>query len=305
MSRLEEASPGVPQSSAGKNVGVCVVGKVKVVTDSTCDIPRELLESLDITMVPLNVHFGTDVFKDYTELSSEEFFKKLVSDPRHPRTSQPAPGEFSAVYRKALDDGRPVVSVHISADLSGTYQSAVIAKGDFPGAEIEVIDTRLASMAAGLPVLEAARAAREGASFQEVVAVARRAAANSGVYFVVDTLDYLHRNGRIGKAAHLIGSLLNMKPILALEEGVVVAVEKVRGKNKALATLKNLIVEKVGTKRARLSIIHGNAPEVASRTAGDLAAAVNAVEVITAPLGAVIGAHGGPGLVGAAYLVIE
>jgi DegV family protein with EDD domain len=281
------------------------VGKVKVVADSCCDIPQELVESLDIEMVPLNVHFGTDVYKDCTELSSEEFFKKLVSDPRHPRTSQPSPGEFSAVYRKALDEGRPVVSVHISADLSGTYQSAVIASGDFPGAEIEVVDTRLASMAEGLSVLEAARAAKEGRSFQEVAAVARRAAANSGVFFVVDTLDYLHRNGRIGKAAHLIGSLLNMKPILSLEAGVVVPVEKVRGKNKALSTLKGLVVEKVGAKRVKLSVIHGNAPDVASQMASELATAVHAVEVITAPLGAVIGTHGGPGLVGAAYLLVE
>lgn len=300
-----EASPGVRQSSAGKNLGVDLVGKVKVVTDSTCDIPRELLDSLDITMVPLNVHFGTDVYKDYTELSSEEFFKKLVSDPRHPRTSQPSPGEFSAVYKKAIEDGRPVVSVHISADLSGTYQSAVIAKGDFPGAEIEVIDTRLASMASGLCVLEAARASKDGKSFQEVAAVARRAVANSGVMFVVDTLDYLHRNGRIGKAAHLIGSLLNMKPILALDEGVVVVVEKVRGKNKALATMKDLVVEKTGTKRAKIGVLHGNAPDVAAQLAQDLAAEVNAVEVITTSLGAVIGTHGGPGLVGVAYLVLE
>jgi len=209
------------------------------------------------------------------------------------------------VYKKALDEGRPVVSIHISADLSGTYQSAVIAKGDFPGAEIETIDTRLASMASGLSVLEAARAAKDGKSILEVAAVARRAVANSGVLFVVDTLDYLHRNGRIGKAAHLIGSLLNVKPILALQEGVVVAVEKVRGKNKALATLRDIVVEKAGTRRMKLSIIHGNAPDVAAQLARDLAAEVNAVEVIIAPLGAVIGSHGGPGLVGAAYLILE
>lgn len=277
--------------------------RVKVVTDSTADIPLHLLKAHNISVVPLNVHFGSEVFKDQIELSSERFFEKLQSSPVKPRTSQPSPAEFAEVYTRLGQEGFAVVSMHLSAQLSGTYQSARIAAG-MVSTQVAVVDSKMASMALGLRVLEVAREAARGADFEQVASIAEESLERTGVYFMVDTLDYLYANGRIGRAAHLLGSLLNMKPILTLQDGVVTPFEKVRGKNKAVARIVEILGETIPKgKRVTIAVVHGNAQAAAEALARDIAVNLNVSEMIVSSLGAVIGTHVGPGVLAAAYLI--
>lgn len=279
------------------------MSKVRIVTDSTSDIPLRLLEQYGIVLVPLNVHFGDDVYKDMTELTPEQFIERLVKSKVHPRTSQPSPGEFVEVYRTVVEAGEDIVSMHLSSLLSGTCQSAAIAKGSFPDARIEIIDTRLASLAAGLAVLEAARAAQEGASVDEVVRVAKAACERCRVFFAVDTLDYLYRNGRIGKAAHLMGSLLNMKPILTLVDGQVTSFDKVRGQKRAIGRLVEILHEKVPKEAAlRVAVMHSACLSAAEALASEIARDFKVEETIISSLGAVIATHVGPGTIAVATL---
>jgi len=298
------ALPGVLSRCDGRMLEVNGMAGIRVVTDSTADLPLDLAAKRGVSVVPLNVHFDTGVYKDQIELTSEQFFKKLVTDPSRPRTSQPSPGDFATEYRRLVDQGNAVVSIHLSAKLSGTYQSAMIAREGFPDARIEVMDTGLASTALGLIVLEAAEAAARGADFGEVVEVVRRAQQRSGVIFVVDTLDYLFRNGRLGRAQHLMGSLLNMKPILTLEDGTVAALDKVRGKNKALGRMYEIVRERVPKGAGvKMAVAHGAAPDVAQIVADRLARDFGPSELIIAPLGAVIATHAGPGTIAVCYLM--
>jgi len=279
------------------------LAKVKVITDSTSDIPLNVLDQHDIGLVPLNVHFGDEVYKDQVELTAEQFMDKLVKSKVHPRTSQPSPGEFVEMYRPFVEKGMDIVSMHLSSSLSGTYQSASIAKESFPNARIEVVDTRLASMAAGLCVIEAARLAQQGADIDEVMHVIRDKCATCHVYFAVDTLDYLHRNGRIGKAAHLMGSLLNMKPILTLQDGVVISHDKVRGQKRATNRLLEIMSEKVPQDApVKVTIMHSASLQAAESLSAEIASRLKVVEATLAPLGAVIATHVGPGTLAVAWI---
>lgn len=201
---------------------------VKIVTDSTSDIPKDLLEEYNIKMVPLNVHIDSEVYKDQVELSPEEFFKRLPVASKLPRTSQPSPGEFKAAYSEVGSSGDSIVSIHISREMSGTYQSAIMAASMLPELDIEVIDSRLVSMGLGVVVLEAARAARDGASKDEVIAIVKKMMSSVSVLFCVDTLYYLEKNGRIGKAQSFLGTILHIKPILGLSKEELFKATKVR-----------------------------------------------------------------------------
>jgi len=276
------------------------MSKVKIVVDSTADIPHELAAELDIRVVPLNVHFGDRVFLDLVELSPGEFYKMLETDPEHPRTSQPSPGDFAKVYEELTKDGSSVVSIHISSDLSGTYQSAELGKAMVSSGEIEVIDSRGASMVFGLLAIDAARAAKRDESFEKIVADVKDRISRVKVIFAVDTLEYLVRNGRIGKAQGLLGSLLSIKPLLTLEDGFVAPLEKVRGANKVMPRMVELFGETLDPDRpARACIIHANSPERAERLKVMLLEDYDLdEELIVTELGPVIGTHAGPGTLG-------
>ncbi len=277
------------------------MSKVCIVTDSTADLPAQLRQELGIEMVPLNVHFGDEVLKDQIEIDNDAFWAKLSHSTVHPRTSQPAPGDFLAVYRQAAEAGRSVVSIHISSLLSGTFNSAKVAAGMAEGANIELVDTRSASLGLGLIVVEAARMAQNGAGAAEIAAYARTAAKGMQIFFGVDTLEFLARNGRIGKAQALLGGLLNIKPILKVEEGQVAAADKVRGKSKVLPRIQELLAEKIPAgRKVRVATLHTNAPEEASAWLAALKQHYDVVETMVAPVGAVIAVHVGPGTVGVA-----
>ncbi|MCL4426228.1 MAG: DegV family protein [Firmicutes bacterium] len=277
--------------------------KIAIVTDSTADLPAALVRELDITVVPLEVHFGEEIYKDWIDLGPRAFFEKLTSSPVHPRTSQPSPAEFEKAYRQLLERAATIFSIHISAQLSGTYQSAVLAKGMLPGADIEVLDSKTASMGLGLVVLEAARAAQQGLGRDSVKQRVTDTVNKMNTLLTVDTLDYLHRNGRIGRAQHLMGTLLNVKPILEVDrDGVVAPLDKVRGRQRVIPRLVELARERVGAGASvKVAVIHANAPERAQELARAAAAAFEVKELYTSELGAVIGTHVGPGTIGFAF----
>lgn len=272
---------------------------VKLVTDSTSDLPESLVRKHGVTVVPLYVHFGEEVLRDGVDIWSSEFYYKLENSGVLPHTSQPSPGDFLQVYDELTKDGSEVVSVHLSRQLSGTCQSADLAVEMLNRPGVTVVDSASASLGLGLVVLEAARKAAAGAGREEVAETARRAAQRVVLFFVVDTLEYLQKNGRIGRASALLGSLLNIKPILTLADGVVTPVEKVRGKGKALGTIFELLRQKVGDKPARFAVLHGDRPDEAAALADRVKQEFRCVDpVVVGDIGPVIGTHVGPGTLG-------
>lgn len=274
------------------------MGRVRIVTDSTGDIPEALLRKHEITVVPLNVHFGDEVYKDGVDIWANEFYYKLEEGNVLPKTSQPAPGDFLNAFSELTRGGDSVISVHISSQLSGTLQSATMAREMLPEADITVLDARTASMALGLIAIEAAEAAAQGLDKAEVLKVVQRAIDNVHILFVVDTLEYLQKNGRIGQASALLGTLLNIKPILTVQDGVVCPVEKARGKSKALDRIFGLLRERYGDKPVRFSVVHADRAEEAGELAERLKNEFDVVDVSTAEIGPVVGVHTGPGTLG-------
>lgn len=272
---------------------------IRIVTDSTADIPSHLCESLGIEVVPLKVHFGNETFEDGVTIQAEQFYEKLTAAHELPTTSQPSPADFMEVYKKlGAESGTEIISIHLSAALSGTYQSAVLAKSLLGDNEnIHIVDSRSASYGIGSLVVAAAKAVASGKSVQDCLDIIQRIRQGTGLYFVVDTLEYLQKGGRIGKASAMVGSLLNIKPILSLDdEGVVISVDKVRGKKKAMAS----VVEKVKSSRPEngkfsLGVAHANSLETADQLAALLREQFQVEEIIYTSIGPVIGTHVGPG----------
>lgn len=282
------------------------MAKVCVVTDSTCDLPANLRAQLELEMVPLNIHFGDEVYKDAVEMDTNRFWQHLSTSPHHPKTSQPAPGEFLELYQRLHAEGRPVVSVHLSADMSGTLGSAQIAKEMAPDAEIELVDTRSVSMGLGLIAIEAARMAQRGASATEIAEWARRTGRSQYIFFGVDTLEFLAKGGRIGRAQALLGGLLNVKPILAVDNGVVASADKVRGKTKVLPRVIELMHERIPAgSKVRAAILHARAEEEGRAWLDAFAKEYQIIESWIQPLGAVVATHAGSGTLGIAMHAVE
>jgi DegV family protein with EDD domain len=273
---------------------------VRVVTDSTADLGPLAAEE-GVAVVALTVSFGDESFEDGVTLDSGAFFERLARSRQRPTTSQPAPGAFDACYRKLLDEGAAgIVSIHLSSRLSGTYSTALgVAKTlRAEGASIEVVDSQQASLGMDFAVLAAVQAAREDADAAHVAEVARDTAARSTIYLVADDLEYLQRGGRIGQAQRVVGTLLNVKPIISLRDGEVVALERPRTRRRAYERLAEYIREQAPV----ASVIVGQS----SPALGDeLEAAVRAVydgPIRRAWAGPTIGTHVGPGAAGLALL---
>ena len=270
---------------------------VRVVTDSTADLPLEVAAELGIVVVPLNVHFGDQAFQDGVDLSADEFYQRLVASPRLPTTSQPSVGAFLETYQPLQEGAEGIVSVHISAKLSGTCNSALQAREQLAGSPpIEVVDTQQASMGIGLVAMAAARAARAGAGFTDVVEEARRALQQVRVLFLVDTLEYLAKGGRIGKAAALLGSMLSIKPLLELREGEVHPLERVRTRARAVGRLSELVQETAPLQE--IAVLHTTTPEEAQALESRLAPLAPEGGTMIGRLGSVVGTYAGPGLLG-------
>ncbi|MFI8183658.1 DegV family protein [Actinacidiphila glaucinigra] len=272
---------------------------VAIVTDSTAYLPQEALTRHRITVVPLAVVIGDEALEEGTEVSAPAVARALQR--RKPvTTSRPSPEEFAAAYRAVAESGATeIVSLHLSAEFSGTYDAALLAGAQAP-VPVRVVDTAMVAMALGFPVLSAAEAAEAGGSADEIVAAAEKRASDTSAYFYVDTLDYLRRGGRIGAAQALLGSALAVKPLLQLDEGRIQLLEKVRTASKALARLEEIVVERAGTRQVDIAVHHLAAADRASALAERLRARVPGLNtLILSEVGAVIGAHTGPGLLGA------
>lgn len=278
--------------------------RVKIVTDSAQDFAPESLEKRGIRVVPLTVHFGEESFLDGFELRGRAFYDRLRLSPHHPSTSQPSPAAFREVFEEETRDGSAVVAITISSALSGTFQSAVIAKSDLLDRDISVFDSRQASGGYALLVFAAQEMAEAGKTASYIVSELERISSEIVTVFSVDTLEYLARNGRIGKAQHFLGSMLNMKPILGLDkEGAVCAVDRVRGRGKVIPRIIELVSERIGKgSQVDVALVHADAPEEFQKLKDALAASYKVRKCYESEIGAIIGVHTGPGTL-AAFVV--
>jgi DegV family protein with EDD domain len=278
---------------------------IHLVTDSTAYLPEATIREYGLHVVPLYVHFGEQAFKEGVELSQQEFYDRLKKAPQLPTTSQPSAGEFLQVFRELHEAGHEIVAVTISSKLSGTWNSAMAAQQMLPDAQISVVDSLSTSIGLYLMVMAAARTIRGGATRQQVVDEIERVRESVYVLFVVDTLEYLAKGGRIGNAKAFLGTMLKIKPILTLQDGAIEPLEQVRSKGKAVARMLDLIVNRAGTQgsQARVAITHALAPDQALEVRRQLAASLGCPEPFITELGPVIGTHTGPGVVAAAIHV--
>jgi DegV family protein with EDD domain len=274
---------------------------VRIVTDSTADLTPEQQQAAGITVVPLNVHFGDEVFRDHVDLSADDFFRRLKASTQLPRTSQPSVGAFEAAFRSLRANGDDIVAVHLSSKVSGTCNSAQMAAQSVGEGKIEVVDSLSTSMALGFMALQGAKLATAGRDRQAIAEHLRALVPKARVICVVDTLTYLERGGRIGKARALLGSLLNVKPILQLKDGEVVPLGRARGRPQALSRLVELL-ERDG-KVSQLAIMHGAARADAEQLRDRVASTYPGIDIQLTEIGAVLGTHTGPGVIGFTYLV--
>ena len=275
---------------------------IKIVTDSTAYLAEETVHSHDITVVPLCVNFGRDAYKEGVEMSHEQFYERLQDAPALPTTSQPSTGDFKKAFEKLADAGHEIVTLTISQKLSGTYSSAIAAKEMLPGAKISVIDSRSTSVGLHLLVEAAVQAVAEGASRDEIVSLIDEMKNKVQVLFVVDTLEYLAKGGRIGNAKAFLGTLLKVKPILVLQEGAIEPLEQVRSKRKAQARMLGLMEEYLGDKgpQARVALAQALVPDEAQAMALELQGRLGCSQPAISEIGPVIGTHTGPGVIGVA-----
>lgn len=269
---------------------------VKIVTDSTSDIPPQLAQSLGITIVPVHVFFGKESFLDGIDITPSSFYQKLESSSDHPTTSQPAVGDFITAYNRLIESGADgILSVHISSKISGTYSSAQRA-AEISGKEvaIEVLDSGFNSIGLGLIAIAAAKIAHAGEGLQAVVDGARKAIVQTDMYGIFDTLKYVVRGGRISKTKATVASIIGVKPMLKFSDGDILQGGLVRTYNKGVEKLVDFVKRKTGI--VSLAIAHSAVPEEAKKLASLLGKYFNEEEIIITELGPALGAHGGPGV---------
>lgn len=276
--------------------------KIAILTDSTAAFPAELIKKYAINEIPLTVNWNGKSYLDNVDITPEEFYRRLEIEKELPTTSQPSAGAFKEVYDRLAEDYEDILTILISSELSGTVASALAAAemaGDFP---VEVVDSRMTTMALGLCVIKAAEMADQGASMEEILAALKPLIENMRIMFVVDTLEFLHRGGRIGGAQRLLGSVLAMKPLLQLLDGKIESLESVRTKKKAVQKMISVFEEDaVGKEKIHMTVFHGVAADDAEQIRTYLEEKYHPETLIVANLSPVIGVHTGPGTVGIAY----
>lgn len=278
--------------------------RIAVVTDSCAFLPPELVEAHGIHVVPVYLTMGEKTWRDGVEIQPPEFYELLKTSPDFPITSQPTPADFRELFVELAKEVEGIVAVLVSEKLSGTVNSANLAAADLPDIPIKVVDSLGASMLQGFPVLEAARAAAAGADIDAVVDAAHKAIDKTHIYFVVGTLEYLHRGGRIGTAVKYVGSALNLKPILEFQEGVIESAAMVRTRRRAWEKIYSLLDEQLSEgDKVHMGVLNVAAPEEAARFRDQLVSRFRPVEVIEVECSPAIGSHAGPGTVGVAFYV--
>ncbi len=281
------------------------MAKIAFVTDSTAYIPADLVRKHNITVTPQILVWGDQTYRDGVDIQPDEFYARLKTSKTMPTTSQVSVVTMQHTFQDLIDKGYEVVGIFLSGKLSGTMQSALQGR-DALGSSAEkvtLIDSNTTAMAMGYLVLTAARAAQQGANVAECKALVEKGIGQTGVYFAVDTLEFLHRGGRIGGATRFIGSALNLKPILALKDGRVEAEDRVRTKAKALDRVLELAAEQLkGKNNVRIATLHANAEQEARALLDKATHEFNAVESVLSSVSPVVGVHAGPGTVGLVFL---
>jgi DegV family protein with EDD domain len=270
--------------------------KVQVVTDSGSDLPISLRNQYGIAVVPLSITFGNESLKDGVDITPEDFMTRLKAASDLPKTSQPSSPQFAEVFREAIDKGMDVVCINISSDLSGTFNSARIASEDFDPSRVRVIDSRSATMQQGWIVVEAARAAQNGGDIDAVEAAAKGAIGRADCFAVLQTLDYVYKGGRIGRASHMVGSALGIKPILNFIDGLLTPMERVRTWKKALARATELAAS--GGQVTDIAVLHADNLKEADATAAKLQQTFPDANIVVDWVGPTVGTYAGPGAIG-------
>ena len=277
--------------------------QVRVVTDSTADIPVPVAEALGIVVVPCYVHFGQETYLDGITLSREQFYARLASGGVPPTTSQPPVGTFAEVYQRIAEQTKQIISIHPAANLSALYNAARLGAEMISNARIALIDSTQASMGTGWLAVLAARAAQAGQNLDQIVALIRDTIPRLRLLAVIDDLHYLQRSGRVGWVNALVGSLLNIKPLVMLKDGQVSLLEKIRSQTKALERLVTLMTG-LGAWQ-EVAVLHANAPQAAEKVADMLALVYSRARILIAEAGTVISTHAGPGAVGLACVLAK
>jgi DegV family protein with EDD domain len=273
---------------------------VKIVTDSSADLPEKLVKELGIAVVPIYVRFGEEVHRDRVTISEDEFYRRLENTTVHPSTVQPGPQDFLEVYQKLSEGADGIVSIHISGKLSGTWNSAMMARDMLEGeCPVEVIDTYATTMGLGLVVIAAARMAKAGESLDKIVTEVKEAIPQIHLVAMFDSLKYLLLGGRIGKAKALLGSILNVKPLISLKDGELVPVGQARNRAKGMDKLFDFVQNAAGIQE--LSIVYNTMPDEAQKLAERIGSVFDKEKIIMARVGPALGVHMGPGMLIVVY----
>jgi DegV family protein with EDD domain len=286
--------------------------KVAILTDSCASIPESILHALNIHWVPYYIHRGKEVLRDLVTIQREAFYEWLPTAKELPQTASPGPGDYLEMYEKLVQTGdtKEIVSIHMTSKGSGAYQAAKIAqsmaKESMPGLVVEVIDTLNVSMCHGWIVIEAARSAVAGKSMAEILKVVKELIPITHMIQTADTLKYLYMGGRIGKAKHLVGNLLNIKPLIGMENGVIVPVGQARSRTRAYQAMVDKIEAAVGTMgKIKIAYVHAAAREEAEKIRAMVEERLTCVETIVAELSPALGVHTGPGTAGVCYYPVK
>ncbi|WP_026689559.1 DegV family protein [Alteribacter aurantiacus] len=275
--------------------------KVKIVTDSTTDLSKEMIEELDITVVPLSVTIDDQSYIDGIDITPDEFIEKLVTSDKIPQSSQPSVGSFAEVYDKLGEDGSEILSIHMTAGMSGTFNSAQTAS-TMTDSHVEVVDSGFISQALSFQVKEAAKMALEGASIHEIQERIKKVRDNSSLYIMVDTLEYLVKGGRIGRGKALVGSLLKIKPVASLADGVYTPVTKVRTHMQMINFFKKQFQEETAGKTVKsIGISHADALDLAKKVRDNLQQLTDLKDIQIRPTTPIISTHTGPGAIALMY----
>ena len=279
--------------------------KTAILTDSTAYLPPELLKKYSIRVIPLTVIWEGETLRDGVDIQPDDFYKRLEKSKVMPTTSQITVMEMEAAFKNILEEGVNLLGIFLSSKFSGTMEAALKAREGMPTAasRIAIVDSLTTTMAMGWQVLTAARAAEAGENLENCRKITEHARENSGVLFVVETLEYLRRGGRIGGAQALLGTALNIKPVLEMQDGRIESVEKIRTKSKATQRLLELTVERIaGRKPVRVAAVYANAEAEAMALLEEAKKVLNPVETLCCPLSPVIGTHAGPGTIALPYM---
>lgn len=268
---------------------------VKVVTDSTADLPYQLTNELGITVVPVYLRFGDEIYRDRVDISEDEFYQRLLHDPVHPSTMQPSPQDFVHVYKDLAQEADGIISIHVTSKLSGTYNSALrgkeLVEKECP---IEVIDSQVVTMGLGQLAIVANTIAESGKSLQQVVEEVKQIIPSIHVLGLLDTLKYLALGGRIGKVQALLGSVLSVRPMLTIKDGELVPAGRVRNRNRGIDRLFDFVKNAVDVQD--LAIIYNTIPDEAQALLGRMGSVFPEEKIRLARLGPALGVHGGPGI---------